>query len=165
MYETLEDLIERSPKHSEVKRGIAVQQDLAGKSRNSIAGILSISVKSISKWRLIYDEHGVDGLISAHQGAKPRAFLNETQKASVLAYIRSQEVFGIAELAAYLKSEYDVSYKSPQSYYNLLHEAGMSWHKSQKQNPKRDEQKVQHRRMELKKNFKKNENLSKEAKR
>jgi hypothetical protein len=49
MYKDLDDLIRRSPKPLEVKRGIAVKQDLAGKSRNLIGEILSVSVKFISK--------------------------------------------------------------------------------------------------------------------
>jgi len=66
MYEDLDDLIKRSPKPLEVKRGISIKQDLAGKSRNLIGEILSVSVKFISKWRLIYEEYGVNGLMSTH---------------------------------------------------------------------------------------------------
>jgi putative transposase len=165
MYEDLEDLIKRSPKPLEVKRGIAIKQDLAGKSRNLIGEILSVSVKFISKWRLIYDEYGVNGLVSMHQGAKPRAYLDEQKKAEVLKHIRSHEVFGPSELAACLEKDYGVRFKSKQSYYDLLHDARMSWHKSQKTNPRRNESKVQEKRTEIKKNSKKNENPSKIGKR
>lgn len=154
MYEDLDDLIKRSPKPLEVKRGISIKQDLAGKSRNLIGEILSVSVKFISKWRLIYEEYGVNGLMSTHQGGKPRAFLDGNKKAEVLAHIRSHEVFGVSELAAHLQSVHGVNFKSTQSYYDLLHEARMSWHKSQKTNPRRDAQKVQERRAEIKKTSK-----------
>jgi putative transposase len=102
----------------------------------------------------------VDGLLSAHQGARPRAFLSPEKKAEVLAHIRSHRVFGFSDLVAYLQGVHGVSFKSGQSYYDLLHEAGMSWHKSRKTNPRRDEQKVQERRAEIKKNFKKKGNPS-----
>ena len=46
-----------------------------------------------------------------------------------------------------------ISYKSQQSYYELMHEAGLSYHKSEKVNPKRDEAQVQERRAEIKKNW------------
>jgi putative transposase len=164
MYTDLEDLIKRSPKPSEVKRGIAVKQDLAGKSRKLIGDILAVSRSFVSKWRIIYEEYGVNGLVSAHQGAKPRAFLSDEKKAEVLAHIQQHSVFGRGELASYLQNTHGVSYKHSQSYYDLLHEAGMSWHKSQKINPRRDEQKVQAKRSEIKKNFKKNEKPSKKAK-
>ena len=165
MYQDLEDLIKRSPKPAEVKRGIAIKQDLGGKSRKLIAEILSVTGAFIGKWRKIYDVYGVNALISAHQGAKPRAFLSDEQKAEVLAHIRSQAVFGTSDLVAHLQNRYGVSYKSSQSYYDLLHEAGMSWHKSQKKNPKRDEQQVQEKRTAVKKNFKKSESQSKGGKR
>lgn len=164
MYTDLEDLIKRSAKAAEIKRGIAIKQDLAGKRRKLIAEVLSVTEAFISKWRLIYDEYGVNGLVSAHQGAKPRAFLSEEKKAAVLAHVRSHTVFGFSDLVSYLQNTYSVSFKSSQSYYDLLHEAGMSWHKSQKNNPRRDEQTVQTKRLEVKKNFKKSENLSREEK-
>lgn len=151
MYKDLADLIKHSSKPAEIMRGLAVKQDLAGQKRKTIGEILSVSVAFISKWRIIYDEYGVDGLTSLHQGGKPRAFLNEEQKAEVLAHIHSHEVFGLSELSAYLQTVFGVSFKSSQSYYELLHEAKMSWHKSQKTNPRRDEQKVLQRRAEIKK--------------
>lgn len=164
MYSDLEDLIKHSCKPAEVKRGIAIKQDLAGKSRKLIGEILSVTEAFISKWRIIYDEHGVNGLISLHQGAKPRAFLTAEKKAEVLAHIRSHTVFGSSDLIFYLQNTHGVSFKSMKSYYELLHEAGMSWHKSQKINPRRDAQKVEAKRSEIKKNFKKSENLSKKGK-
>lgn len=164
MYKDLDDLIRHSSKGAEIKRGIAVKQDLAGKSRKLIAEILSVTEAFVSKWRIIYDEYGVNGLLSAYRGARPRAFLSEEKKALALAHIRSHPVFSFSDLVSYLQKEHGVSYKSSQSYYDLLHEAGMSWHKSQKTNPKRDEQQVQERRTAIKKNFRKNENLSKKAK-
>lgn len=154
MYKDLEELIKRSPKPAEVKRGIAVKQDLAGKSRKLIAEILSVSVKFISKWRIIYDEYGVDGLESIHQGGKPRAFLDDEAKSKVLKHIQAHEVFSVPELAAYLQGTYGVSYQSSESYYDLLHGAKMSWHKSQKKNPRRDGQLVHEKRSEIKKTSK-----------
>jgi transposase len=164
MYTDLEDLIKRSVKPAEIKRGIAIKQDLAGKSRKLIAEILSVTEAFISKWRIIYDEYGVNGLVSAHRGAKPRAYLSEEKRAEVLAHVRSHAVFGFSDLVLYLQNTYSVSFKSSQSYYDLLHEAGMSWHKSQKKNPRRDEQMVQTKRLEVKKNFRKSGNLSKKDK-
>ena len=164
MYTDLDDLINRSPKRAEVKRGMAIRHDLAGKRRKMIAEILSVTEAFISKWRIIYDKDGVNALKSRHQGAKPRAFLTDEKKAEVLAHIRSHSVFGYSELVSYLQNTHGVTYKHSQSYYDLLHEAGMSWHKSQKTNPRRDEQKVQAKRIEIKKNSKKSANPSKRGK-
>lgn len=160
MYIDLEDLIKRSTKAAEIKRGIAIKQDLAGTRRKVISEVLSVTEAFISKWRLIYNEYGVNGLVSTYQGAKPRAFLSEEKKAEVLAHVRSHPVFSFSDLVCYLQNTYSVSFKSSQSYYDLLHEAGMSWHKSQKNNPRRNEQMVQTKRLEVKKNFKRSENPS-----
>lgn len=161
MYRNLEDLIRNSPHAAEIKRGIAVKQDLAGKSRKVIADILSVTEAFVSKWRKIYDEFGVNGLQSIHQGGTPRALLNEAQRKEIIAHIRKFEVFGLQELQAHIQTTYHVTFKSMQSYYELLHAAGMSWHKSQKTNPRRDQKKVNARRKELKKNSENAENQSK----
>jgi putative transposase len=84
-----------------------------------------------------------------HKGSK--GFLNAEQKQQALVHIQSHKVFGPTELTDYLQTTFEVCFKSMQSYYELLHEAGMSWHKSQKANPKKDGQQVGQRRKELKK--------------
>jgi putative transposase len=151
MYTDLEDMIKHSAKPIEVSRAIAVKQDLAGKKRSVIASILDKTEAFISKWRLIYDEYGVNGLMSIHIGGKSKAFLNDAAEKEVLLHIKSHEVFGPKDLMEYLKSRFGVEFKSLQSYYDLLHESGMSWHKSQKTNPRRNEEHVTKRRKELKK--------------
>jgi len=40
-------------------------------------------------------------------------------------------------------------YKSKESYYQLLKEGGLSWKRSEKVNPKRDEEKVEQKREEI----------------
>jgi len=42
-----------------------------------------------------------------------------------------------------------VVYKSKESYYQLLKEGGLSWKRSEKVNPKRDEEKVEQKREEI----------------
>lgn len=154
MYTDLDDLISNSPKSAEVQRGIAVKQDLLGKKRSEIASILDKTEAFISKWRLIYNEYGVNGLQSMHQGGKSQSLLSAEERSAILLHIQSHEVFGPVELMEHIHWMYGVKFKSMQSYYNLLHEAGMSWHKSQKRNPRRNSQSVIERRQEIKKNSK-----------
>jgi transposase len=52
-----------------------------------------------------------------------------------------------------MQQQYEVVYQSAQSYYELMHAAGLSYHKSQKVNPQRDEALVQERRAAIKKNW------------
>jgi putative transposase len=164
MHQYLETFIKECGNSAEIKRGLAVKQDLEGKPRPQIAGILSVHPAFISKWRLIYDEYGVDGLYSTHQGGTPMSFLTAGQRSETLAHIGLHEIFGPKDLQLYLTKTFDVSFKSMQSYYQLLHEAGMSWHKSQKTNPRRDKKKVLQKRQELKKNSKNAKGRSKNAK-
>lgn len=151
MHQFLDDFIKQCGNSAEIKRGLAVKQDLEGKPRVQIADILSVHPAFVSKWRLIYDEFGVDGLYSTHQGGAPRSFLTREQRKQTLTHIGLQAIFGPKDLQLYLEKTFDVRFKSMQSYYQLLHEAGMSWHKSQKTNPGRDKVKVLEKRQELKK--------------
>ncbi|MFO1434226.1 MAG: winged helix-turn-helix domain-containing protein [Candidatus Competibacteraceae bacterium] len=45
-------------------------------------------------------------------------------------------------LRDYIEYHYGVVYHSKQSYYDLLHEARLSWHKTKAANPNRDEVQV-----------------------
>ena len=53
----------------------------------------------------------------------------------------------------YVEAQYGVEYRSKQSYYELLEAGGMSYHRSEKHNPKRDEAQILARREEIKKNW------------
>ena len=152
MQNDIDDFIKNSSKAAEIKRALAVKQDLLGKPRTEIADFLGVHPSFTSKWRLIYDEYGVEGLYSQHKGGSPKAFLKEEELQLVYRHIRSHKVFGPDQLIVYLKETYEVSFKSMQSYYEILHAAEMSWHKSQKSNPRKDEEKILEKRKELKKN-------------
>ena len=149
MYQSLEEIISKSSKPKEIVRAQAVKQDLAGKARSTIAEILDVSVKFISKWRLRYDAFGAAGLKMGHKGSK--GYLDEGQWQQAISHVQDHKVFGPKALMEYLQATFGVVFKSMQSYYELLHEAGMSWHKSQKANPRKDEEKIRQRRKEIKK--------------
>src|SRR5216684_980258 len=55
------------------------------------------------------------------------------------------------------KGQYGVVYQSKQSYYEFLEAGGMSYHRSEKVNPKRDAAQVLGRREEIKKNWRRTE--------
>jgi putative transposase len=152
MYEDLDELIAKSNRTAEVFRALAVKNDLAGMARGQIALLLDRSVSFVSKWRLIHDQYGADGLVSLHQGGGPRALLSEADKQAVYRYIRSRPQMGVTELRVYLQARYGVSYRSNRSYHTLLRQAGLSYHKSQKTNAKHDPALVRQRRKIIKKN-------------
>ena len=55
------------------------------------------------------------------------------------------------ELRDLIERRYDVVYQSKQSYYDILKEAGLSWHRTQAANPKKEEDLVLLKREEIKK--------------
>jgi putative transposase len=147
---SLEEFLAQVKDKREYKRGQAVKLDLAGYARKATAAALSVSVNFVSKWRLQYDQHGAASLALSYQGSK--GYLNEADKEQVLAWLAQQSPYvGRETLETYLESEYGVRYKSTSSYYELLHQAGMSYKKRQAVNPKQDEQKVLEKREEIKK--------------
>jgi putative transposase len=69
--------------------------------------------------------------------------LSAAQKQPVLAWLKQKNYWNLGELQHHLEQEYDVVFESKQSYYTLFAEAGISWKKTQKRNPKADPQVVE----------------------
>jgi putative transposase len=136
MADDLTQLIASNPDPRELKRAVAVQMFLSGLKHREIQVILSVSSGFISKWTQLYEQGDVSSLKLGHRGSS--GYLTADQRTSVIAWIKTQPYWHLPELQAYLEDEYDVVFKSKQSYYDLLTEAGMSWKKSQKRNPKTD---------------------------
>ena len=100
---------------------------------------------------MIYEAEGADGLGLGYQGSE--SYLTNQERSAVVAWVKSQETLSVEQVRDHLEAAYGVVYQSKQSYYELLEAGGMSYHKSEKQNPKRDEEQVQARREEIKKNW------------
>ena len=66
--------------------------------------------------------------------------------------ISKQTHWSPRQLCDYLRDEYGIVYKSRQSYYDILHEAKVSWKKSQKQNSQGDPEEILGTREAIKKN-------------
>jgi putative transposase len=60
----------------------------------------------------------------------------------VIEWLQHKDHWQLEELSTHLCREYDVEFKSRQSYYDLFTQAGLSWKKTQKRNPKHDAQAV-----------------------
>ncbi len=147
---TIDELIDKGDPR-EIKRAIAVKMSLAGHSRADISEILNITPEFVSKWKAIYLEKGADALRLSYKGSY--GYLSKEDRMEVIQYVKENKSIRLAELISYIKENYKVEYSSLKSYYDLLHEAGMSWKKTEKCNPKKDEQAVLLKRDEIKKNF------------
>ena len=145
---TLEDIID-SPENLEVKRALAVKMFLFDYKTEDICILLNVSDSFVSKWKIIYENEGAGALKVNYQGGT--GFLTEAQRIQVIVHIESQSHCSVEELRDYIERQFGVVYQSKQSYYDLLHAAGFSWHQTQAVNPKRDEAEVLRQREVIKK--------------
>ena len=135
----------------EAKRGLCVRMYNEGIASSSICKILQVSQQYVSKWTRKYKERGLPSLYSKYKG-KP-SFLSSEEQKEIIDFLLKKEVYSLAELQRYIKEKYAVIFKSKQSYYDLLSAGGLSWHKTQKSNPKKDDVLVLEKREEIKKNW------------
>lgn len=134
--DSLTQFIDRNPEPRELKRALAVKMSLEGISYRKIQQILGMSPTRISVWKKQFIARGLEGLQLGYQGKKSYLSSEEIQK--VLEWLQEKESYLLEELVAYIDEHYGVIYRSKQSYYELFKKAKISWHKSQKCNPKHD---------------------------
>ncbi|NMG58854.1 IS630 family transposase [Geitlerinema sp. P-1104] len=149
----LDDFIKNTQNAQEVKRALAVKMILTGTSYHEIENLLQVSHSFISKWKNQALFHGVDSLKLQYKGSK--SYLKPSSRAVVIEWLREQDYLRLGDLKRYLEQEHKVVYASDQSYYALFKEAGISWKKTQKKNPAKDEKKVQAKKEEIERKLKK----------
>ncbi|WP_333302266.1 MULTISPECIES: IS630 family transposase [unclassified Microcoleus] len=144
---SLEYFIESDIDARELKRAIAVRMAMVGKSYNEISEILGVSEFFVGYWKKQFKTKGVTGIKLGHKGSK--GYLTSLQKTEVIEWLKNKEYWDFDELVTYLEREFGVIYKSKQSYYELLSMAKITWKKTQKINPKSDEELVKKKREEI----------------
>lgn len=149
--QSLETIINESQDAREVKRALSVKMGILGIPPAMISQVLNVSLQYVSKWKIIYEAEGAAGLGLGYQGSQ--GYLTGQEREAVIAWINGHETLSVEALRDHLEGEYEVVYQSKQSYYDLLEAGGMSYHQSEKVNPKRDAAQVQARRDEIKKNW------------
>ncbi|MGE0086372.1 MAG: transposase [Desulfococcaceae bacterium] len=147
---TVESIIS-SKAGREIRRSLAVKMSLKGFETKDICELLNVSDSFVSKWNIIYENRGADALLLGYRGSE--SFLTDIEREEIISYLQSKTDFSIEELRDYIEKKYGVIYKSKQSYYELFDSAKLSWHKSQKTNPKKNCGKVLLKREEIKKNL------------
>lgn len=136
MLDELKDFIDSNPDARELKRAVAVQMFLNGYKHREIGESIGVSSGFISKWTGQYEQLGVTGLRLGYLGSV--GYLEPEQRQMVIAWLKDKNNWNLAELQAYIDAEYGVVFDSKQSYYTLFEQAGISWKKTQKRNPKAD---------------------------
>jgi transposase len=144
---TLNDIID-SNENLEMKRALAVKMILLDFRTEDICAVLDVSDSFVSKWKIIYENQGAAALQLHYKGGT--GFLTEAEREVVIYHLKNQPHCTVEELKDYIERHYGVVYQSRQSYYDLLKEARLSWHRTQAANPKHDEAQVLLRRQEIK---------------
>lgn len=132
----------------ESKRAIAVKMALKGYRHELITELLQVSLPFIRKCKRRYDQEGAMCFYLQYKGRQP--FLSSEERQAVISFLRTKAYYSLEHLRDYVEAQYDVVFKSKQSYYDLLHEAHISWKKNMAHNPKHDPEQVAARREELK---------------
>lgn len=140
---SLNDFIDSTQEVRELKRALAVKMHQENKSQKEIAQTLNVSADYVSKWCGLYQQKGVAALPLGYKGSV--GYLTPEQKEAVLTWLRARSAWQLSDL----QQHYGVTYRSQQSYYALLHAAGLSWKKSSASNPQQDPQQVADKRAEI----------------
>jgi transposase len=133
--ETLDEMINHSGDPRELKRALSVKMGQEGYKPQQISRVLNVSEQYVSKWKRVYESEGVSGLGLGYEGKKP--YLAVEQRTEVVNWLKEQSSLRLEELRDYLEEQ-----------------GGLSYHRSEAVNPKRDEAQVLQKRAELKKNWK-----------
>lgn len=144
---SLEEIISNSKDSREVKRALAVKMIIKGFLVKEIELILQVKRSFISKWKLIYETEGAPALLLKYKGKE--SYLSKANRKEVISFLKTKETFSTEALRDYLEENYQVVYKSKQSYYDLLKEGGLSWKRTEKINPKRNDDLVEQKRQEI----------------
>ena len=151
----LEAIINESTEVREVKRAISVKMGQQGFSVVQIGQVLNVSPQYVSKWKGQYEGEGAVALRLGQRGSE--GYLSEAQRQEIGQWVGAHQTLTIEGVRDYVEERYGVVYQSKQSYYELLEAGGLSYHRSEKVNPKRDEAQVVSRREEIKKNWRRTE--------
>jgi len=92
----------------------------------------------------MYEEQGIAGLRLKHQGSN--GYLSTAARLEViswLSWLQQKNHWNLAQLQHHVAENYEVVFASNQSYYDLFKQAGISWKKTHKTNPKKDPQLVE----------------------
>lgn len=139
--------INEAKESKEIKRALAVKMILEGKSYQEIKELLKVSHSFISKWKNQAIFQGVDSLKLQYKGTQ--GYLKPEQKVKIIQWLQAQDYLRLSDLKHHLEQEYDVIFESDQSYYSLFKSAQISWKKTQKNNPAKNDDLVKAKKKEI----------------
>ena len=145
----LAQLIEETTDVRELKRALCVKLREGGMAAEAVGEVLQVTPRAVRAWRQRYARAGVEGLRLRYRGSE--SYLSVEQRQELEDWLGSQETITVEEVRDEIEARYGIVYQSKQSYYDLLEASGLSYHRTEKGNPKRNEAQVLERREEIKK--------------
>jgi putative transposase len=142
-------LIEETTDGREWKRAVSVKLSEGGMATESVGEVLHVTPRAVRAWRKRYEREGVEGLRVRYRGSE--SDLSVEQRHDIEAWLGARETITLEEVRDEIEARYGIVYQSKQSYYDLLEASGLSYHRTEKDNPKRNEAQVLERREEMKK--------------
>lgn len=149
--DSLAQLIEETTDVRELKRALSVKLGEEGIATEAIGAILQVTPRAVRKWRKRYEREGVEGLEVRYRGSE--SYLSVEQRQELEDWLGAQETVTLEEVRDEIEARYGIVYQSRQSYYDFLDASGLSYHRTEKSNPKRNGAQVLERREEIKKNW------------
>jgi len=147
----LAQMIEETTDVRELKRAVSVKLSAEGMATEAIGAVLQVTPRAVRKWRQRYEREGVEGLAVRNRGSE--SYLSVEQRQELEDWLGARETITLEEVRDEIEARYGIVYQSKQSYYELLEASGLSYHRTEKGNPKRNEAQVVERREEIKKNW------------
>ena len=149
--DSLVQMIEDTTDVRELKRGLSVKLGEGGMATAAIGELLQVTARYVRKWRGRYEREGVEALRVGYRGSE--SYLSVEQRRELEDWLGAQETVTLEEVRDEIEARYGIVYQSKQSYYELLEASGLSYHRTEKGNPKRNAAQVLERREEIKKNW------------
>ncbi len=145
LMDTLEQFIQSNRNPRELKRALAVQMSQRGHTYREIRDVLQVSLGFVTTCCQRYEANGVEGLKLNYWGTQ--GYLNPQQKQEILQWLAQKDAWLLEEVVQQIEDAYGVVYRSYQSYYALLKQAGFSWKKSHSAHPDKDETQVEEKKL------------------
>jgi len=149
--DSLAQMIEETTDARELKRALSVKMGLGGMATADIGELLHVTPRYVRKWRGRYEQEGVGALRVGYRGSE--SYLSVEQRQEIEDWLGTLETVTIEEVRDYSEARYGIVYQSQQSYYDLLEVGGLSYHRTEKGNPKHNEAQVLAGREESKKTW------------
>lgn len=136
----LQEFVSNKRDVREWKRGEAVRLRLLGVNYQAIKQRLGVSTSFIAQSQRKYKERGLAGLKLGYKGSK--TYLTDEEKAEIMVWLAPRARRNISELERHLIETYEVIFLSRESYYQLLRSSHLSWQKGNRENPRKNPDKV-----------------------